>query len=219
MSANAWLIISVVGFSLAGILLVVAAVLFFILHIPALIGELNGKTAMKQIENIRSGINSQRKAHYTPDAQLKTSADSDRAETPLSRSAVMAAHASKRLDVSSPAGAAPLTDVLTDPPQPDSGEDGGGSDCSTAVLEASSSDVTALLSETGTQPLSEEKAGSDSNATEVLQPCSLSGPADELHGETMVLGITQRLEEDCPSSVFEIARTMVVTHTDEAVDS
>lgn len=42
------------GAALAGIMLLVSLLLFFLLHIPAVIGDLTGATARKAIENIRS---------------------------------------------------------------------------------------------------------------------------------------------------------------------
>lgn len=42
------------GAALAGIMLLVSLLLFFLLHIPAVIGDLTGATARKAIEDIRS---------------------------------------------------------------------------------------------------------------------------------------------------------------------
>lgn len=53
MDATTWLIISIVGYSLAGVLLIVVIFMFFKMNIPAIIGDLNGKTAARQIQEIR----------------------------------------------------------------------------------------------------------------------------------------------------------------------
>jgi hypothetical protein len=53
MGATTWQIISIVGYSLAGALLITAIVLFFKMKIPAIIGELTGRTAARQIQEIR----------------------------------------------------------------------------------------------------------------------------------------------------------------------
>jgi hypothetical protein len=53
MDATTWLIISIVGYSLAGVLLIVVVFMFFKMNIPAIIGDLNGKTAARQIQEIR----------------------------------------------------------------------------------------------------------------------------------------------------------------------
>ena len=46
-------IISLVSFVLAGILLVLAVVLFFVFKIPSVWGDLSGKNARKSIERMR----------------------------------------------------------------------------------------------------------------------------------------------------------------------
>lgn len=53
MDATTWQIISIVGYSLAGALLITAIVLFFKMKVPAIIGELTGRTAARQIQEIR----------------------------------------------------------------------------------------------------------------------------------------------------------------------
>lgn len=53
MDATTWLIISIAGYSLAGVLLIVVIFMFFKMNIPAIIGDLNGKTAARQIQEIR----------------------------------------------------------------------------------------------------------------------------------------------------------------------
>ena len=53
MDASTWYLISIVGYSLAGVLLIVVVLMFFKMNIPAIIGDLNGKTAARQIQEIR----------------------------------------------------------------------------------------------------------------------------------------------------------------------
>lgn len=53
MDAAAWLTISIIGYSLAGILLIVTIFLFFKMNIRAIIGDLTGRTAARQIQEIR----------------------------------------------------------------------------------------------------------------------------------------------------------------------
>ncbi len=53
MDARAWLIMSIVGYSFAGVLFVVTCVLFFKMKILAIIGDISGRTAAKQIQEIR----------------------------------------------------------------------------------------------------------------------------------------------------------------------
>jgi len=54
MTYDVYMNIYMVGLVLAGIMLVVSVILFFVLKIPAVIGDLSGATARKAIENIRN---------------------------------------------------------------------------------------------------------------------------------------------------------------------
>lgn len=54
MSAELYQNISTVAFVLAAIFFIVAVILFFVLDIPAVLGELSGKTAAKQVAEIRA---------------------------------------------------------------------------------------------------------------------------------------------------------------------
>lgn len=54
MSAELYQNISIVAFVLAAIFLLVAVILFFTFDIPAVLGELSGKTAAKQVAEIRA---------------------------------------------------------------------------------------------------------------------------------------------------------------------
>lgn len=54
MTYDVYMNIYMVGLVLAGIMLVVSVILFFMLKIPAVIGDLSGATAKKAIENIRN---------------------------------------------------------------------------------------------------------------------------------------------------------------------
>ncbi|WP_251548766.1 hypothetical protein [Neobacillus muris] len=58
MDATAWLTVSIIGYSLAGVLMAVTIFLFIKMKIPALIGELTGRTAAKQIQAIREQAHS-----------------------------------------------------------------------------------------------------------------------------------------------------------------
>lgn len=54
MTYDVYMNIYMVGLVLAGIMLVISVILFFVLKIPAVIGDLSGATAKKAIENIRN---------------------------------------------------------------------------------------------------------------------------------------------------------------------
>lgn len=52
MNASVYKIISCIGFSMSGVMLVVTVILFFKLNVLKLIGELSGRTAQKEIQEI-----------------------------------------------------------------------------------------------------------------------------------------------------------------------
>lgn len=54
MTYDVYMNIYMVGLVLAGIMLVISVILFFVLKIPAVIGDLSGANAKKAIENIRN---------------------------------------------------------------------------------------------------------------------------------------------------------------------
>lgn len=54
MTAELYQNISIVAFVLAAIFFIVAVILFFVFDIPAVLGELSGKTAAKQVAEIRA---------------------------------------------------------------------------------------------------------------------------------------------------------------------
>ena len=54
MSATVWLIIAIILFTLAGALFTAAVIMFFVMDIPGIIGDLSGRTLAKGIQNIRN---------------------------------------------------------------------------------------------------------------------------------------------------------------------
>ena len=107
MSAETWLIIGIVGFSLAGAAFLVAVILFFKLKIPAVIGDLSGRTVAREVKAIRESNRSGGARHSASpavlDARKRTPSGNIAQEVPsphLDREAVAMAHASKRLDKS-----------------------------------------------------------------------------------------------------------------------
>ena len=53
MDAQTWQIISIVGYSLAGVLFFTAIIMFIKMNVWGIIGDLTGRTAAKQIQAIR----------------------------------------------------------------------------------------------------------------------------------------------------------------------
>ncbi|WP_068673685.1 hypothetical protein [Oceanobacillus sp. Castelsardo] len=68
MNATTWQIISIVGYSLFGILLIAAVIMFFKMDVLAIIGDLTGKTAEKQIQAIREQNTKTGQKRYEPGA-------------------------------------------------------------------------------------------------------------------------------------------------------
>ena len=54
MTASTWLVIAIILFTLAGALFAAAVIMFFVMNIPSIIGDLSGRTLAKGIQNIRS---------------------------------------------------------------------------------------------------------------------------------------------------------------------
>ncbi|MCA1055187.1 hypothetical protein LCM10_09320 [Rossellomorea aquimaris] len=68
MDAKTWLIISIIGYSLSGVLLVAAVLMFFKMNIRMIIGDLTGRNAAKHIEAIREKNRETGDKRFKPDA-------------------------------------------------------------------------------------------------------------------------------------------------------
>lgn len=100
MSATSWLIIAIVGFSLSGIALVAAVFMFIKMRIPAVIGDLSGKTVAREIQAMReSNASSGTKIHKSSRVNMDRGKLTEKVDdqTP-DKSAMALAHSSKRLD-------------------------------------------------------------------------------------------------------------------------
>lgn len=220
MSTNAWLIIAIIGFSLAGIALIAAIFMFIKMNIPSVIGDLSGKTVAREIKAMREFNDAHGDRRFRPSkVNLERGALTEKVNIPQYDNKVMAeAHASKRLDkiksselsakntYNNAGGTVGLndfeintTDVLDEGNEPTEML----SDGATEVLNEN---VTELLSENATEVLSE-------NATEVL-----SNETTVLNGTT-VLSQTEDLAEvsEAVPVAFKITKSEIVIHTDEVV--
>ena len=92
MNATTWLIIAIVGFSLSGIALIAAIFIFIKLNIPAVVGDLTGKTAAREVQAIRAANESGN--HNTGNTENPDNGNEDN----VRKSAMALAHLSKRLD-------------------------------------------------------------------------------------------------------------------------
>ncbi|WP_338470822.1 hypothetical protein R4Z10_18910 [Niallia sp. XMNu-256] len=68
MDAQTWQLISIIGYSLAGLLFIIAITMFFKMSIWSIIGDLTGRTAAKQIQEIRERNSKAGNKRYQPSA-------------------------------------------------------------------------------------------------------------------------------------------------------
>lgn len=198
MSAGLWFIIAIIGFSLAGVLFITAIFMFIKMNIPAIIGDLTGRTAAKQIEKMRQLNAETGDKSHRPDAfNLKRgsltepvdSMKSGRLKKSGSTAKTVIAHPSKRLDVKGDTGFTTTqssndslpTDVLAEK------TDILMKDEVTAIL----SDATTVLDDTV-----------HDNATTVLAPTGELTEADS--------PLSQRIE-------FKVVKSVLAIHTDEVI--
>ena len=211
MSATTWLIIAIIGFSLAGIALIIAIFMFVKMNIPSIIGD-SGKTVAREIKAMREFNNANGDRRFRPSkVNLERGVLTEKVEISQdNRKAMAEAHASKRLDniksgelsekktYSSGSGTVGLNDFEINPTEAlDEGNE---------PTEMLSDGETEVLNENATEVLNE-------NATEVL-----SNDTTVLNGTT-VLGKTEKLTEE--SEVipvpFKITKSEIVIHTDEVI--
>lgn len=224
MSANTWLIIAIIGFSLSGIALIAAVIMFIRLNIPAIIGDLTGRTVAREIKAMRDTNASSGDKRFRPSAvNLERGTLTEKVAGKTANNMAFA-HASKRLDKTSgnlsekgskrKSGTVGLSDAV----QGKSGRVGSeptdmlNSDSN--ATEVLSTESTEVLSDNATEVLSDNATEVlDTNATEVL-----SDGTDVLSNETTVLSPTEQLKTDASKPVaFKIKHDEVVTHSDEVI--
>lgn len=237
MSANTWFVIAVVGFSLSGAALIAAIILFIRLDIPAIIGDLTGRTVAREIKAMRDANASSGDKRFRSSAVNLQRGTLTEKVAESSAEGMAVAHASKRLDKStgeldasysaqqskggtiglsdaarSGAGAGP-TDVLDAGPTEvldDRMEVLRGDD--TEVLHAAAADATEVLQDADASP--------DAGATEVLTAeTEVLTPETEVLGVgTTVLSVTEKLDESETGPVaFRVTQDELVVHTDESI--
>ena len=225
MSAMAWLIIAIVGFSLAGIALVAAVIMFIKMNIPAIIGDLTGKTVAREIKAMRESNASSGDKRFRPSAvNLERGTVTEKvAHTPLSTSDLKKAHASKRLDKTGGLGT--------------SGKLGGKKGGTVGLAEGNSTvnpvvepaNATEKLSDNATEVLSNGTEVLNSGATDVLSPATevlsngtevLSNGTTVLSSGTTVLSGTEELtaEDNVKPVSFKVVRSEVMIHSDEVIE-
>lgn len=225
MSANTWMIIAIIGFSLSGIALIAAVIMFIRLNIPAIIGDLTGRTVAREIKAMRDTNASSGDKRFRPSAvNLERGTLTEKVAGNTANNMALA-HASKRLDKTSgnlseksskkKSGTVGLSDAVQ-------GKSGRVGSEPTDMLN-SDSNATEVLSTESTEVLSDNATEVLSNdTTEVLEPNAteiLSDGTEVLSNETTVLSPTEQLKTDASKPVaFKIKHDEVVTHSDEVIE-
>lgn len=106
MSAATWQMIAIVGFTLSGVALVITVFIFLRLNIPAIIGDLTGKTVAREIKAMReANFASGNKLHRSSSVNINRGKLTEKVNGySIDDSARAAAHMSKRLDTGSSEG-------------------------------------------------------------------------------------------------------------------
>lgn len=209
MSAEIWFIISIVGFSLAAAALIAAVILFIKLNIPAVIGDLTGRTVAREIKAmketnfnktnvIRTGVPSSSAAGAKAEV-LSASAPDIRPD--IRHDSMAVAHASKQLDK--------LYSVENDKKSAKKTGTTGLSD----VLKSNESDPTDILPANSTEVLSssdEYREGANRTVTE-----SLSDNATE----SLDAGATEVLSNNATESLGAGATEILSNNATEALEN
>ena len=227
MSATIWLIIAIVGFSLAGIALVAAVIMFIKMNIPAIIGDLTGKTVAREIKAMRESNASSGDKRFRPSAvNLERGTLTEKVgNTPMSTADLKKAHASKRLDKTGGLGSSGKL----------GGKKGGtvglaeGNSTVNPVSNVAPANATEKLSDNATEVLSNGTEVLNSGATDVLSPATevlsngtevLSNGTTVLNSGTTVLSGTEELtaEDNVKPVSFKVVRSEVMIHSDEVIE-
>lgn len=224
MSATAWLIIAIVGFSLSGIAFIAAIILFIKMNIPAIIGDLTGKTVAREIKAMRESNASSGDKRFRPSAvNLERGTLTEKvSNTPMSTADLKKAHASKRLDKTGGLG---KSGKIGGKKGGTTGLDDGVSPV-TPVVTRPATKGTEKLSDNATEVLSNATEVLDSGATDVLAPATevlasgtevLSNGTTVLGGTTVLSGTEELSAEDRKPVAFKVIRSEIIVHSDEVI--
>ena len=225
MSATAWLIIAIIGFSLAGIAFAAAVILFIKMNIPAIIGDLTGKTVAREIKAMRESNASSGDKRFRPSAvNMERGTLTEKvSNTHMSTDDLKKAHASKRLDKTDGLGTSGKI----------GGKKGGTTGLDnrvgtvTPVATNSTTKGTERLSDNATEVLSNATEVLDSGATDVLAPATemlahgtevLSSGTTVLGGTTVLSGTEELNTEDSKPVAFKVIRNVIMVHSDEVIE-
>lgn len=235
MSAETWGITAIIGFSLSAIALVAAVFIFFRLKIPAVIGDLSGKTVAREIQAIRdSNVASGVKAHKSSRVNIDRGKLTEKVSDSGHRDDAQAiAHASKRLDKAPSSTSSQLhsstelqrlqqqkgkkTEQLSDNVAEVNiegrGEQRTSSGKKTDILvHGRQTDVLMQGKQTDVlAPLSKTSVSSEGHATEVLREETPNGTS-VLHENDMI--DANKAGEEVP---FTVVRSVILIQSDEVI--
>lgn len=223
MSATAWFIIAIVGFSLSGIALVTAIFMFIKMNIPAIIGDLTGKTVAREIKAMRDANVSSGDKRFRPSkVNLERGMLTEKVDqSTLDAETIKKAHASKRLDKTT----GQLSGNLSKKKGGTIGLAEGNNEelnIGSSPTESLSSTATEVLSDNSATEILSSKATEvlDSGATEVLKSDVTEVLSDdaEISGGTTVLSQTVELNEiEVKPVAFKVIKSELVVHSDEVI--
>lgn len=212
MSETTWLIIAIVGFSLSGIALIAAVILFIKMNIPAVIGDLSGKTVAREIKAMRdANASSGDKLHKSSHVNVERGKLTEKVKDEEINSSIMAAaHASRRLDRTGQSMHLKKKEIVEHP---------SSANLNVRTTESLSSNVgevdldarnsTAVLTETNQTEV----------LTEVCQTEILSEVenATDYDGTTVLSETEELVQENIEPVVFKVTKSIVEIHTDEVI--
>jgi len=221
MSATTWLIIAIVGFSLSGIALIAAVFMFIKLNIPAIIGDLSGKTVAREIKAIRSAnMSNNSKKHDIVSLNLKNKKSSVNVNSAESGKVHTSGPDLQHKNTASKVNDSFSTETLS----ANVGEVNTESRNATTVMSQNidintqeSGNSTEVLSNNATEVLSEVRQ------TEVLSNAAntVNAPEDNAQstnsGTTVLSDVEVSGQDELVSVAFTVTRSVIKIHTDEVI--
>lgn len=188
MSESFWYVVELVGFILAGAMLVLNIILFIRLRVPLLIGELSGKRLKKEVKQIRDSY-----VDYDKRNQVRRQAV-ERRESAIPNP----------IEQMSQKEWKPAVPPNVNPKQTEESSEW----IPKGVTASGGQGTEALDWSRGTEPLQSNQGTEVISGTETMI-------LDESSGSLNHQGVTSVLQ---PDSKFQLVRELILTHTNESLD-
>lgn len=225
--ATVWFVIGIAGFSLAGLFLVIAVFMFIKMRIPAVIGDLTGKTVAREIKAMReTNATGNNKLHKPSRVNADRGMLTNKQSMADGNSAAAGAHLSKRLQNPSAS-----QDNFSQETEPLKTEKTGAQNITERIssgvteVEIDNDKTTLLTEEDNTDILLSGEATEilESNATEVLESNATEVLSDyneaPAGAETTVLNNVQAEDGEVKTVAFKVVRDLTEIHTDEVINT